>query len=355
MTACQVLDEKEIKESIVYLQNQWKRPIHPDYTVVHSLDEAVNVLRANGAGAHILAGGIDTIGLMRNRILAPELLVNIKSIETLGRIRQSADHLAVGANLKIAEIEESKVVSSKFKILSQTAGLIGSPQIRNMGTLAGNLCQQPRCWYYRRNPDTGNHFDCRRKNKDGICYAYNGLSQYHAVTDHGPCAAVCPSDMATALLALDAEIVTLNSSGGRKLKINELYGPLGTVLDADEIITEIRIPESMATWHQRFFKYRTRKAIDYAIVSAAVNLNLDGDQVVDARIVLGGVANSPHRAHWAEQLLKGNRLDAKLATNAAIMATKGFKPLRHNQYKVQICQKLVFRGLLSGTVRKYPD
>ncbi|GAG86858.1 unnamed protein product, partial [marine sediment metagenome] len=208
---------EEIKKALLWLSKYWGKPAYPEYYHAKTVDEAVSLLNEYGEGAKIIAGGIDLVGLMKNKVLSPRVLINIKAIPHLKHITENADGAAIGALTLINDIERFNLIKEKWPILFEAAHSIASPQVRNMATIGGNLCQEVRCWYYRRSPVTGISFDCRRKRENGICYAANGENQYHAIIGGTECFAVCPSDMATVLLALDARINTVNTSGGRSI------------------------------------------------------------------------------------------------------------------------------------------
>ena len=218
-----LIDAAEIERALLWLNKYWERPIHPEYHNAKTIDEAVSLLDRYGEGAKIIAGGIDLIGLMKNKVLLPGVLINIKNIPGMKYVVENEGGMAIGALTLINDIERSCVIRSKYPVLFEAAHAIAAPQIRNMSTIAGNLCQDVRCWYYRRSPVTGITFNCRRKTEDGICYAVNGENQYHAILGATKCFAVCPSDIAIALLALGAKINTVNTSGGRVIPMENFY------------------------------------------------------------------------------------------------------------------------------------
>lgn len=319
----------------------------PDYVAPASVRDAIAYLQA-ASNPLLLAGGLDIMGRMRNGLARPDLLVSLKNLTELQGISQTGQAMTMGARVKIAQIVEAAAIKTTFPALTAAAESVGYPQIRNMGTLAGNLCQEPRCWYYRRSPDTGNYFHCRRKNPDGVCYARNGLNHYHSMDLYAPCVAVCPSDLAMILTALDARITTQHSEGLQDMPLTVLYDTLGTCLRKDELLTHINIPAKFAGCPQAFIKFRIRKATDFAIVSAAVALKYNDERIIDARIVLGGVANWPWRALEAESiLLNQQQLSESLVKQVGAVAVKNLIPLSHNKYKLTIGQTLVRRALLS--------
>jgi len=333
-------------ESLQILDKLKGRQVSPEYHSVETVQEAVSLLNRHGRDAIIFSGGTDILSLMKNRILTPPVLINIKPVRKIGSISISADSTSIGTLTTIHEILQSSLLKKRFPVLVETAHAIASPNIRRMGTLGGNLCQETRCWYYRRSPETGISFDCRRKKEKGRCYAVNGENQYHGIFDHSECVSVCPSDMAAVLSALDAKIRTVDFDGGRNLPVEELFNPLGTALNESEMITFVDIPNIEPGTKQRFLKFRLRETIDFAIASAAVVIKLDGDKVHDARIVLGGVSWKPYRALKSEQILVGKKISPELAGKAANAALAEAKPLTKNSYKLKIVQALVKRAIL---------
>lgn len=340
-------EAKEIERALLWLSKYWDKPTHPEYLNAQTIDDAVSLLDRYGEEAKIIAGGIDLIGLMKNKIRFPRLLVNIKPIAHMTGIVESYNGIAIGALSLINDIERSTLIKSKYPVLFEAARSIASPQIRNMATIGGNLCQDVRCWYYRRPPLTGISFNCRRKNDKSICYATDGENQYHAIIDGNKCFAVCPSDMATVLLALDARANTVNTGGGRVIPISELYTTLGNTLEPNEVIKAIEVPEIEAGVKQRFLKFRLRKAIDFAIVSVATVITLRKNIVTNTRIVLGGVSAVPYRAVQAEGILIGHKITDSVAEKAAKSATNEAMPLGKNAYKIPIVESLVRRAILA--------
>jgi len=340
-------EENEIKKTLSWLSKHWDRPIHPEYHSASTVDEAISMLNSCEGKAKLFSGGIDVISLMKNRVLLPDVLVNIKPIKRLKTIVVNSRGIAIGTLALINDLERSGLIKDKYPILFETAHSIASPHIRNMATIGGNLCQDSRCWYYRRSPDTGISFDCKRKRGEGKCYARGGENQYHAIMGESGCVSVCPSDMATTLLAMDARIKTVSSSGRRLIPIDELYTPFGNILKHDEIITRLEIPEIPFGSKQKFIKFRLRKTIDFAIVSVAAVIKLEGKVVSDARIVLGGVASKPYRAVKAEECLLGETITERSAAEAAERAVVEARPLSKNGYKVQIVKALVRRAVMT--------
>lgn len=312
------------------------------YRNTTTVAEAVLLLKAGHAA--VLAGGTDIINLLKIGALTspPQTLVNIKNIPGIDFIRGDVDGLEIGATAKLGDIASSEIVKTKYFALARAAGSVASPPIREMGTIAGNLCQQVQCWYFRRSFLTGNFFDCLRKG-GSRCYAVTGDNRYHAILGAKQCFAVCPSDTAVALAALDAEIVT----NKRSIPIGSFFQVLGNVLSEDEVIVEIRVPAPKPGAKQVFIKFALRPTIDFAVASVAAVLTTELGKVSDARIVLGAVAPVPYRANGAENALKGNAVSEWIAEAAAAAAVKEAVPLSNNKYKVQIIRTLVKRAILA--------
>lgn len=314
-----------------------------EYVNATSVAEAVSLLSAQNARA--LAGGTDLLQLMKDGILAPERVVNLRSIPDLDYIREEGGGLRIGALARLADIAASPLAMQKTPALAQAAVLVASPQIRNMGTLGGNLAQKTRCWYFR----DADRADCYKR--DGsYCYAVFGASDLHAIFDGAACFAVQPSKTAIALSALDARIVVAGPDGQRVIGVDEFFiGPevdysRETVLAPNEIIVEVRVPPSVAGQPSLFLQSAPRRSIDFARGSVAA-LVVGSPVVQRARLTLGAVAPTPRRATEAESFLEGKRLVPEVIAQAAELAVKGARPLGSNDYKVWLVQGLVRQAL----------
>jgi len=292
-----------------------------------------------------MAGGVDLISLMKDGVVEPKALVNLKTIQDLTYIREDAEGLKIGALTSIDEIENARVIKDKYTMIAEAAHSVASPQVRNMATIGGNLCQEVRCWYYRRSPVTGTSFYCLRKGGKH-CYAIAGRNEYHAIFRTGKCFAVCPSDLAPALIALEAKVKVARLDGERVVPLERFYTPLGNILEPDEIITEILVPAQPPDSKQKYLKFRLRKSIDFAISSVAASIIAESGRITKARIVLGGVAPTPYRAIRAEEVLKGQMITASVVEASAKAAVKEAKPLSLNAYKVPITEALVKRAIV---------
>jgi xanthine dehydrogenase YagS FAD-binding subunit len=211
-------DANEIKRAADWLEKYWKKSPHPEYYDARSVNEAVGLLNEYGEAAKIVGGGTDLLSLMKNKVILPKVLVNIKNIPGLRYIHESESGLSIGPMTLINDIQSSPIIKKKYPLLYDTARSMASPQIRNMATIGGSLLQEVRCWYFRRSPDTGTVYNCLRKALNAPCFAAGGENQYHAIIGAHQCVAVCPSDMATTLLALGAHVYIVSANGSRVLK-----------------------------------------------------------------------------------------------------------------------------------------
>lgn len=315
-----------------------------------SVAQAVTLLSKHQKKAAVLAGGSDLLGMMKDTVEGPKLklpgfLVDIKGIKELAYIKEDKDGLKIGAGTPVSEIVSSEVIASKYPLLHQAASQVAVPQIRNVGTLGGNLCQRPRCWYFR-----GRLFeDCYRKG-GGQCYAVGGENRYHAVFGGSKCFMVHPSDLAPALLALNARVEIASAKGVRVVPMEKFYvGPdknlLGeTVLSPQELVVAVTVPYAAATSKGVYLKLKERQAFDFALVSVAVSVSMKNNVVDQARIVFGGLAPFPMRAVNAEAALKGKSLNGAIAA-ACKAATQGAKPLQQNRYKIAAAAGILEQAL----------
>ena len=253
--------------------------------------------------------------------------------------------MKIGALAKLVHIARSPEVIGTYRVLAEAAQSVGTPEIRYMGTMGGNLCQDSRCWYYRYPHQMGGRILCYRKGK-GPCHAIKGDNRYHAVMGGKKCFTVCPSDIATALTALDAKIKVVKKDGERVIPITDFYHTLGHVLEPDEIVTGIRVPRPPDNTAQSFIKFRLRESVDFAVVSVASVVSMEDGICKDARITLGAVSATPHRATAAEDAIRGKPLNHSTAEEAAVAAVTGAKPLSMNAYKIEITKTLIKKAIL---------
>jgi xanthine dehydrogenase YagS FAD-binding subunit len=305
-----------------------------------TIEEAASILRSGKAA--VISGGTDLLGTMRFEILPgyPEVLVNLKSIPGMDYIKEEGGMLKIGALTRLEDIAKNSMIRAKYTALAEGAHRTATPHIREMGTIAGNICQLNRCWYFRL-PD--NRFNCIRKGGK-MCYALQGDNRYHSIFGAVKmCVAVNPSDTAPALVALNAKIKT-----NKRLIESESFWdmtiPGSTVLAADEIVTEIQIPTPAAGVKSAFIKFAIRKTIDFPIVNCAAMIG-NGD----ARICLNAVHNKPYRAMKAEEIIKGKSIDEASAdaAGAAAVASAKALPGDRNKWKIPIAKAMVKRAILA--------
>ena len=308
------------------------------------LQTAIALLREPSTEA--IAGGTDLLGELKARLRAPKRLVNIKTLSELHEISYSPQTgLKIGALVTLAQIEQHPVIRERFSLLAQAAASAATPQLRNMGTVGGNLCQKPRCWYYR-----SKLFPCWLKGGEK-CFAEDGENKYHAILGADRCHAVHPSDLAPALIALDATIRVVGPDLDGEISLAELYTKPTeshrqmTILGPGELITEIRVPTPQENSRGVYLKAMERQSWSFALVSVAARLRCEGERIADARIVLGGVAAIPWRAKDSEKILIGQRFSEELAERAAEAAVAGAQPLRDNAYKIPLAKGLVKQAL----------
>jgi len=301
----------------------------------------------------VIAGGTDLLNALQLGIYSsttaipyPTTLVNLKTIPNMDYITVASGTLKVGALAKLADIASSSVVQGNYSLLSQAASAVATPNVRNMGTLGGNLCQSVECWYYRFPDRLGGYIDCHRKTPGNPCYAAGGVNTYHSIFGAPKgCFSVYPSDTATALLALNASIET----SARTIPIASFFDALtGTVLNTGEIVTEIDVPTPAAGTTQTFIKNAQRNAIDFAVASVAAALTMNGSTCTAAKIALGGVAPTPLESTAAENAIVGQTVNATTAAAAANAAVADATPLTYNTYKVPTVKYIVSQAILSA-------
>lgn len=312
-----------------------------------SIEQACKTLGEYEGRARLNAGGSDLLTMLKGDVLLdyPEAIINIKTIPGLDYIREDGDYLRIGTLTRLSSMVRSPLINEKYRLLAEAARTIASPQIRNLATLGGNLCQDTRCWYYRYPRNIGGPVQCLRKGS-GTCLAIKGDNRYHAIMGGKKCFAVCPSDMAVALAAFDAKLLITGPKGERSVEVVDFFHPLGNDLARDEMVREIEIPARTIPLQQTFLKFTLRKPIDFAIVSVASIVTVEDGVCTDARIILGAVAPFPVRAKAAEKLLIGNPINEENSTAAAKAALTGSKTLSKNAYKVQIAKTLVKRAVM---------
>ncbi|MCS7186235.1 MAG: xanthine dehydrogenase family protein subunit M [Armatimonadetes bacterium] len=318
-----------------------------EYVKPTTVAEVIRELGRSWEAAKILAGGTDLLGELKEGIIAPQKIVNLKGVADLGYIRFSEkEGLKLGALTTLAEIAAYPVIRQRYTALAEAARSVATPQIRNIATIGGNLCQRPRCWYYR-----DENTRCLKKGGP-ICFAYNGENKFHAILGGGPCYIVHPSDCAPALIAFKASVTIVSPRGKRTVPLEEFFllpsrrMDHETVLEPDEIVTEIQVPTPLPNTRSTYLKFRERDSFDFAVVGAAVVVRLRGGVCEDVRIVLSGVAPIPWRSPEAEAVLKGKKITPSLAEQAAKAAVAKSQPLAQNAYKVPLTQAIVKQAIL---------
>jgi xanthine dehydrogenase YagS FAD-binding subunit len=311
------------------------------------LASASQLLAENGNVA--FAGGVDVVDLSKQSIVEPAALVNLKGLKELGGIdvRPNGD-LRLGATVKLSEVAEHPVIRAKFTAIAEAAGEAATPQIRNLGTVGGNILQRPRCWYFR-NPDV----NCLKKGGD-TCYSIGGLNRYHAILGGGPSFIVHPSNLAPALIAMRASATIVGPAGTRTVELEKFF-TLPAVdprrensLKPGEIITEVIMPAPSSGVSSHYLEAREKQSFDWPLVSVAIVLDrAPGAKTVrDARVVMGAVAPIPWRSQDAETALKAGPLDESCARAAADAALKDAQPMSDNAYKIVIAKVIVRRAIM---------
>jgi xanthine dehydrogenase YagS FAD-binding subunit len=311
-----------------------------------TLDNAIDLARRIGKGAWFLAGGNDSFDWFKDRNKRPTAVIELAGIKELSGIRETAEGLEIGALTSLTDITQSPIVREKYSLLATAAGRVASPQIRNSGTLGGNLCQDTRCWYYRYG------VSCYRAG--GItCYADTpeGQNREHCLFGASRCVAVSPSDTATAAVALDAKMVIRGPSGERIVPAEEFFiGPdqditRMTVLKPDEVLTAVRFPKEWAGAKFYFEKVTDRNTWDFALVSVAAAMVMDGETIRNIRLVCGAVECVPRRLKESESIAIGKAKNEDVANEAGKAASRGATPLNYNHFKVPLMENLVRRAI----------
>lgn len=329
-----------------------------DFALVlpRTLEEAIAALPSRDGLAErrrvkLLAGGQDLLGELKDRLLEPETLVNLKGIPGLDAIERVPEGVRLGALVRLETLERDPLVRSTLPLVAEAAAAVGSPQIRSVATLGGNLCQRPRCPYYR-----NEHARCLKKG-GSTCFAREGVNRHNAILGGGPSWIVHPSDLAPALVACGARVTLVGPAGARTLALEDFYvlprdgdPTRETVLRPDEVLTGVLVPAAFADgrWRATYAKVRERDAFDFALVALALALSFEDEartRIAEARLVLGGVAPRPWRSLAAERLLAGRAPDEASARAAAEEALRGAEPLAHNAYKIPMAKGLIARTL----------
>ena len=319
------------------------------YASPSSLADAFPLLGSNWGATEVMAGGTDLISLMKENVAMPDRVVNIKKIHELEGIRETKEGLRIGALVKFEELEANKTVAADYPALHQAIREVASPQIRNMGTIGGNLCQRPRCWYYRAG------FGLLARDAQGKSLVPDGDNRYHAIFGNsGPAYFVSPSTVAPVWIALGAKLRIAGPGGVRVIPVEKFFvipkneNEREHAIEPNEIITEVVIPSSARGLRSATYEVRQKEQFDWPLAMATVALRMKGDTVESARIVMGHVAPIPWPATDAEQWLAGKSLNEANAAQAAEAAVAKATPLSRNRYKVQLARVAVKRALLAA-------
>ena len=311
-----------------------------------STDDALGLLNQYGAEAWVLAGGLDTWDWLKDRVKRPRVVVDLGSIESLREIRSTADGIEIGAMARLIDVVNHSEIQAQFPALSFAAKSAASPQIRNVGTIGGNISQDTRCWYYR------DGWTCYRAGGN-ICYASppTAMNREHCILGASRCVAVNPSDTAPVLVALGASMVVRRGRSERIVPAEEFFvGPeidieRMTVLEPGDLLTSIRVPSTWAGARVYFEKVRDRDTWDFPLVNVATAIREDGDTIQDLRVVVNGVAPTPIRLTAVENAIRGQARNEETAARAGDIAIQGVSPLTHNGFKVNLMRNLVKRSI----------
>jgi xanthine dehydrogenase YagS FAD-binding subunit len=293
-----------------------------------------------------VGGGSDLLGMVKERLVEPDVLVHLRGLRGYDQVSAKGDEVAIGGLITLDTLSREPMIRDRYKVLAEAAESVATPQIRNAGTLAGNVCQRPWCWYYR------NHFPCF-KNGGNRCFSITGENQFHAIFGGGPSFIVHPSDTAPALVALDAKFRVVGPKGERTVPAGDFFAlpkvnaAQENVLAPGEVLVSVHLPKAARGVRGTYHKVLDREAWTHAVVSVAAVLEMDQGVCKNARIVLGGVAPTPWRLPKVESMLTGQRITEDLAAKAGEAAVEGATPLAKNGYKIPLTKATVKRTLLS--------
>ena len=312
-----------------------------------TVEDALALLNRHGSDAWVLAGGLDSLEWFKDRVKRPKVVVDLSQVRELSGIREMNGGLEIGSMTTLTRVVRHPAISERFGILTRAAESAASPQIRNQGTIGGNISQDARCWYYR------NGWTCYRAGGN-MCYADTptGMNREHAIFDADRCVAVNPSDTAPALVALDARLVIRNASRTREVAARDYFIGPGhditrmNVLGPGDLLTSVRIPAAWAGARFYFEKVRDRKVWDFPLVNIACVMVISGDHIEKISLALNAVAAHPVRLTRVEEAVLGKPRDEKTAEAAGNLAVVGAEPLAYNGYKVTLVRNLVKRAIL---------
>ena len=310
------------------------------------IKDALNILDKYEEKSWVYAGGKDSLDWFKDRVMKPDAVVDLNGIDQLKGIRETSNSIDIGTMTTLTEVAENSIIKEKFPILAEATLKIASPQIRNAGTLGGNVSQDTRCWYYRYG------LPCYRSGGN-TCYADtpSAMNREHCLFEADRCVAVTASDSAPVLVALDAKMVIQNSNGERIVSAEEFFiGPdvditRMTVLKPGEILTSIRLPKEWAGARYYFEKVADRETWDFSLVNIALAMFVNGGKIQRVRVSCGGGQRVPRRLKGVEDLLTGEAINEELATMAGSTASRGAKALNFNHFKVPLMENLVKRAI----------
>jgi xanthine dehydrogenase YagS FAD-binding subunit len=312
-----------------------------------SVADAQQLLTQHGADAWVLAGGMDSFDWLKDRIKRPKVVVDLSGIEALKGVRATSDGIEIGAMTTLTDVVNNPIIKQKYSLLAQAAALVASPQIRNQGTIGGNVTQDARCWYYRAG------WPCYRAGGN-ICYADTpeGRNREHAILHADRCVAVHPSDTAPALIALDAQFVIRTPKGERVVDAEDYFiGPdiditRLHILQPGDLLTAIRLPSAWAGTQCYFEKVRDRNVWDFPLLNVASAMVLSGNRIERLRIAVNGAAARPLRLKAVEAAVQGQPRSATTGVMAGKLAVQGAVPLQFNAYKIPLMRNLVKRAIV---------
>ena len=324
------------------------RDVMPAFDLLqpNSVAEARNLLEQHGGDAWVLAGGLDSFDWLKDRIKKPKTVVDLSGVEELKGIRTTSDGIEIGAMTTLTEVVQHPVVKEKYGLLAEAAFVVASPQIRNQGTIGGNVSQDTRCWYYRAG------WPCYRAGGN-ICYADapEGRNREHAILHADRCVAVNPSDTTPALIALDAKFVIATRKGERAVDAEDYFVGPDTditrlhILQPGDLLTAIRIPSAWAGAKFYFEKVRDRNVWDFPLLNVASAMMVSGDKIERIRIAVNGAAARPLRLRAVENAVHGMPANAATGVMAGKLAVQGAVPLQFNAYKIPLMKNLVKRAI----------
>jgi xanthine dehydrogenase YagS FAD-binding subunit len=310
------------------------------------VEDALEIANRYADRGWLVGGGQDTYGWLKDRAKSVDALIDLSAIDELRGVSETGDGIEIGALTTLTEIINSEVIKDKFSLLTEAASVVASPQIRNIGTIGGNVSQDVRCWYYRRG------LSCYRAGGN-LCYADTpqGMNREHALFDTSRCVAAGASDTASALVALDASMVIRNSSGEQLISAENFFvGPANdientTVLRSGDILVAVRIPNTWAGANFYWEKVADRNVWDFSLVNIAAAFKVNGGNITDSRIVAGAVQTTPRRLLNVENAVQGQPKNERTAQSAMQMAADGARALAHNGFKIPLMQNLVKRAI----------